>query len=177
MSTQIKKVVSGPLTANVEEPAGVVFQYPDGKSISVLLSELSQDMITRLAVHGISQKLGDAYASASKQENPLGWAKEQVQEGLKQLKEGDWRVTTAGGPRATLLARALARATGNELDAAIEVVDGLDDDQRKALHKDPAIKQAKAAIKLEDAQKAAERAKGATAEEGSGADLGAMFSG
>lgn len=182
MATQIKKLVQGPLTASPAEAPAVIFKLPptvngdgetvDGKTFLLSLENLSEDIITRLALHGLSQKVGDSFAGAGEEPNPLKYAEERIIETYEQLRKGEWRVTVAGGPRASLLARALARVTGHSLEEAIEVVEGLDDEQKKAIRKDPAIKKASADIKLEDAQKAKERAEGAA---GEGSDLAGLF--
>lgn len=165
--SQIKKEVFGPLTANDSAEPGVSIVFPNGKTAAVILNELPPAIITRLAVHGLSQKLGDSYASAGKAENPLGFAIGRVEDVMTQLMAGDWRVTGGeAGPRVTLLARALARATGNSVEDAVAVIqdkaDSLDEDAykawTKALNAQAAIKKAKAEIKLEDAQAAAAKA-------------------
>ena len=186
MATQVKKVVQGPFTAlerdddgNDLEP-GVTFVV-DGEEHTILLSELPESVVTRLAVHGISQKVGDSYASAASVEDmtPLAYAKKQIAETIQQLRGGEWRVTVAGGPKATLLARALARVTGRTLEESISAVENLNDEQKKAYRKDPRIVAASAEIKLEDAQKAKERAAnraGQTDAEPT-VDLGSAFEG
>lgn len=182
--TQIKKLVQGPLTAAAQDEEGnalppvVTFKFPDDTEQSLDLSTLSPDVIMRLAIHGASQKIGDSFAGAASEENPLAYAKGRVADVMKQLQNAEWRVTVAGGPRATLLARALARITGEDLEDCIEVVENLEDEQKKALRKDPRIKQASADIKLEDAQKAKERAAAAGGVDNADAqaDLGSLFS-
>jgi len=179
MSKGIKKVVSGPLTGEDESAAGVVLQFPDGTKAACNLEDLSPEMVTRLAVHGLSQKLGDSYAGAASEENPLAYAKSRVNDVLAQLASGDWRVTGEGGPKVTLLARALARATGKDLSDCVAVIAAHDGDEdegkafKKTLRGQPAIKEATAAIKLEDAQKAAKKTAGASDEQEQ--DLGALF--
>jgi hypothetical protein len=173
----IKKQVFGPLTAHAEEAPAVKFVGPanaDGKpaqEVTISLSDLSPEIVTRLALHGLSQKIGDSYAGAAAEPNPTKYSFEQIEDVIGQLKRGEWRVTAAGGPKATLLAKAIARVTGRDLDDVVEMLEGLDDDDttdpagkvvpgKKSLQKHPAIVQAKADIKLEEAQKAKERAAG-----------------
>lgn len=182
------KSVSGPLTTAVDDAPGVVIKFPDESLLSLVLEKLSESVVTRLAVHGLSQKLGDSFAGAASEENPLTYAKERVAAVIKQLTDGEWRVTGAGGPRVTLLARALARATGQTLEAAIEVLTEkeaeLDNEETKKadnpwkqwqanLRSQPAVKKATSDIKLEDATKAAAAAPDAKTQQ---ADLGALFS-
>lgn len=188
MSKTFSKSVSGPLTATPDGEAAVAITFPDDSVLGLALSKLSAAVVTRLAIHGLSQKLGDSYASASSQENPLAFAKERVKSVIEQLLAGEWRVTAEGGPRVTLLARALARATGQTVDAAVEVLANkqaeLDNEGKKLadnpwkqfqkqLRGQPAIAAAIAAIELEDAQAAAAAAPKADAQS---VDLGKLFS-
>ncbi len=187
MSTQTKKTVYGPMTPNAtnekDEPIGpaVAIAFPDETVAGIALADLPADVVIRLAVHGLSQKLGDSYASAKSQENPLGWAKNRVAEVIAQLKEGDWRVVTEGGPRITMLAKGLARATGQTLERCVEVItekeDSLDEDGfkawQKALRAQPAIKKASADIRSEEAAAAAVKANASEATQES--DLGQLF--
>lgn len=188
MSAQIKKTVFGALTGKPEEPAGVSFAFPDGHVETIRLSDLPRDMVERLAVHGLSQKGGDSYASAGSEENPLGAAKEWLKATLDDLRKGAWRVTTAGGFRATMLAKALARVTGQTIEAAQAVVDvhsDLDDDGKpseagkawlKNMRANEQIKAATAAITLEEqeAKKAKLIAQAAKGGKPAG-DLAALF--
>lgn len=188
MSAQIKKQVFGPLTGNADAEPGVAFAFPDGHVETIRLSELPQEMVFRLAVHGLSQKGGDSYASAGGEENPLGAAKDWLKATLDQIRKGDWRVTTPGGFRATMLAKALARVTGKSIEDAQAVVDvhsELDDDGKpsekgkawlKSMRANEQIKAATAAITLEE-QKAKEAKLKAQAAKGGGdaGDLAALF--
>lgn len=185
MSKAISKTTFGPLTVNAEDSAGVSIEIPGRDAIRVNIADLPEDVVTRLAVHGLSQKLGDSYAGAGKEEQPLVYAAKRVSEVAAQLVAGDWRVTGEGGPRETLLAKALARATGQALETCIEVLAGkqaeLDNEEKlkkdnpwkqfqSALRGDPGIKEAINAIKLEEAEAAAK--KGVT---GEAADLSTLF--
>jgi hypothetical protein len=163
----IKKAVSGVLTANADAAPGLAISFPDGSSASVNLADLPPDVVTRLAVHGLSQKVGDSYASAGKAENPLGYAKEAVKETIEQLIAGLWRVTAGPGePRVTQLARAVARAFGITEEAAVATFtdkeESMSEEEYKAFVKqvkaDPAVKKALLDIKAEDAFTAAEKA-------------------
>lgn len=175
MGTQIKKTVSGPLTANEDGMPAVTFDFPDDSQIVAEFGKLPEEVQIRLGVHGLAQKLGDSFSGAGKEENPLGYAKRRVSEVLAQLTAGDWRVTGEGGTRASLLARALSRVHGSDVEDCINVIDGMDDEAKKKLRKDPRIVQATADIKLEDAQAAKERAGKTTTDEAATVDLGSLF--
>lgn len=99
-----KKVV------NLEAKA-VTFDFTKdgGAAIVATLAELPESIITRLALHGLSQKAGDAYANAAKQSDPVKWAQEQVAAVIKGLKEGVFNAgrTGEGAAKVSILARAL----------------------------------------------------------------------
>ena len=176
----ISKDTFGPLTANAEADAGVVITFPDGARAARALDGLSSDVITRLAVHGLSQKLGDSFANASKAENPSGWAKQRVADVIAQLEAGEWRVVSEAGPTVTLLGRALARATGHTVEESMAVIrdkeESLDEDAykawTKAMRAGAKIRKATAEIKAEDAAKALAAAPKDT---GTGEDLANLF--
>lgn len=133
---------------------GARFEFANGNTHVVKLGDFSQEIQLQYAVNGVKQKLGDAYAGA------LGNAVEAERRFLTVLnatKNGDWTVRGEAGPRVTVLAETLARAKGMDIEAAVEFVNGMDDDGKKRLRSHPAIKKASAAIRLERAQKDAER--------------------
>lgn len=132
-------------------PTGVlIFTFDDGEVIRFDTGTVSEEIRNRAVLHGFSQKLGDSYAAAAKEENPLAWAKEQVREVISQLLAGDWRAARAAGtPRVSDLAQALARVTGNTVEEAHAFVETLDDDQKKAYRAKNKVKAALAQIKSE----------------------------
>jgi hypothetical protein len=164
MSKAISKATYGPLTVNGDAAPGVVISFPDETRLEAVLASLPADVVTRLAVHGLSQKLGDSYANAAKQPNPLAWAKEAAKETLDQLLAGTWRVAAAAGePRVTQLARAVARAFGISVEAAVETFTDKEEELSeedyktfvKTVKADAKVKKALADIRAEDAAKAA----------------------
>jgi len=125
-----------------------------GDELSVNLSEIPQEIIHRLAMHGLSQKIGDSYAGVDASE---AFAKASAVS--KDLLDGNWSTrVAAAGPRTTQLAEALAAATGKTLDEAASVLENMDDDAKKDLRKHPQIKVHLAALKAAAAAKAAEKA-------------------
>lgn len=188
MASNVKKVLAGPLTQNVDAEAGVQFVDAAGAVLgAVLLSDLSKDMLARLALHGLSQKIGDSYAGAADAENPTQYIKDAIRETIQQVVNGEWRVTSPGGIRVSLLARALARATGKTVEEAQAVVDHyseLGDDGKpseagkawlKSMRANEQIKAHTAAIKLEDAEKEREALAAKAAKAGTSNDLGNLF--
>jgi len=147
---------------------GVSIDFENGEALVVELEQLSEDIIRRLALHGMSQKLGDSYAGAEADE-AFGLANGVAE----RLVAGDWAAVRASGggvTRVSALVEALATVTGQEIEAALGVVKEMSDDQKKDLKKHPAIAAELARISAEKA--AAKAAKAATAAEG--ADLSAI---
>ncbi len=139
-------------------PTGVIqFTFEDGTVQNVDVNALDEATKFRALVHGVSQKVGDSYAGAKAEENPTAFAKSVCAETIAQILRGEWRAPSAGGgPRVTDLAVALSRATGQALEAAVEFIGTLDDQQTKDLRNKPKIKAVLAAI---TAEKAAAKAK------------------
>ena len=146
----------------------VTFEFANEHKIVARLDALPEDMVRRLAIHGLSQKLGDSYASAS----GVADAIEKCQDTLDMLVEGQWsagRDSTGG-----VLVEALHRATGQDLDECRRLVAGFTDDKKKELKKHAGIAAAIAAIQSE---KAAAKAKLAESKTGgdNAIDLSTLF--
>ena len=127
----------------------VTFQFMDGTSFVYNLNDLSGEMVHRAALHGLSQKGGDSYASADSIEE----AKANVREVWANLLNGNWTVRSTGK-----LAEALHRATGLPMDEVLEKLAGKTDAEKKDLRKHPAVKKALAEIDMERAAAAAKAA-------------------
>lgn len=161
-------------TKSIDLDAGTVtFTFADGgEPLVVSGKSLPQSIQVHALLHGISQKVGDSYSGVDTPEQARVFA----QAAVDQLMAGDWKQPATGGSGGTgdsVLCEALARASGHSLEDATAVVAKLDDDQRKALRKRPAVKAQIEAVKIERAmrrQKAAEEAAQQT-----GDDLAAMF--
>lgn len=129
-------------------------------------------------LHGISQKGGDSYAAAKNQPNPVQWAVEQVTGVLKSIRDGIWNAgrTGEGGTRVSLLARALHRlkvAAGEESSEAeaqafVDEMEAAADGKERiaALKAKKKVARMLDTIRLEDAQKALERAQAKAAAAG-----------
>lgn len=115
------------------------------------IAKANDETKLRALFHGFSQKIGDSYASASGSNDPLAFAKAAVKDTIEQLYAGDWRATSAAGPRTTDLAIALSRLTGKGLDESVAFTDSLSDEEKKAWR-------AKGKVKAMLAQLAAEKA-------------------
>ena len=139
----------------------VSIAFSTGENLSVDLGQIPQEIQHRLAMHGLSQKLGDSYAGADDEER-FGKADAVA----KDLLAGNWSTRVAAGtPRTTQLAEALAAATKKEVSEAVALLETMEDEAKKQLRKHPLIKQELANIKAkkaqEDAAKAIEEAAGA----------------
>ena len=140
MARIAKKVVTG---------NSVEFTFANGVTLSADLRMLSTTIIERLALHGLSQKLGDSYASA----NEKGWSVDecydQAADVFNNLKLDNWAVS--GGSGSNILSEALSRLTGKTVEECVTAISILSDDNRKALEKRPDVKAMVLTIKAERA--------------------------
>jgi phage-related tail protein len=135
------------------KPTGVIqFTFEDNTVQLIDVNGLSEETKFRAMVHGISQKIGDSYAGAKAEENPLAFAKAACAETIAQVERNEWRAPSAGGgPRVTDLAVALSRATGQTLEASVEYIGTLDENQVKELRGKAKIKAMLATVAAEKA--------------------------
>jgi hypothetical protein len=140
----------------LEDEAGVEIEFTTGQSIKALLEEFSEDIVNRLAIHGLSQKLGDSYASGDVAE-----AFDRCKSVYESLVEGTWTTRTPGAPRTTQLAEALAQVANVTVEAAQDKISQMDDEARKDLKAHPQIKAALASIKAKKAEEDAKKAQAA----------------
>lgn len=136
------------------ETGSVDFTFEDGATAGHTLGNLKPEMQARLALHGLSQKLGDSFASD--RDN----AAAHVARVWKNLQDGDWSVRGEGGPRVTQLARAMSEVMGQPIEKCIEVLGTMGESdegksQKKALAANPQIASSMARIRAEDAAKKA----------------------
>lgn len=139
-----------------EDLTGVSIEFTNGEVIGVTLDALSPEIVRNLALHGLSQKLGDSYSG----ESDVAVAKTKAEAVAQRLAEGNWKaVREAGsGGRITDLAQALAQVTGKTVEEAVAAIEAMDKAQKSGLRKHPRIKAATAAIAAARAAKAAEDA-------------------
>jgi len=156
------------------EAQTVIFDFGDGRVETFQLSDMSEEMLVQLALHGASQKIGDSYASAKKTcedtgADPTDWSQAQAAGVIAQLLASDWTVRVAGTSAVTDLATALAEAVeGCSIEDAVARLADADADDKKALRKHPDIAAVLARIKSE---RAAAKLVQAEAKAGSGPDL------
>ena len=123
----------------------VTFGFVNGKKLVCDISELSDDIIKRLAVHGLSQKVGDSYAGAESVDQAVANATETWNNLVSDL----WAVGRQTGGK---LAQALATIAGVTLEEAIKTLAEMDDEKKKELRKHPKIKAEIAKMDLAAAQ-------------------------
>lgn len=163
---------------SVDTEQGLVTITPEGgEAITANLSELPDEMIRQLALHGLSQKLGDSYAGAGQEESPAAVVEANVTSLLDQLKQGVWSSRSGGGgggARVTILAEAIHRVTGKELDECVRVVGEMEKDAKAEWRKHPQIAKAISEIRAEREQEKAEKL-AKQEDDGSAPDLGSLF--
>lgn len=138
---------------------GVVWTFHNGQQFVAELVSLSEDMIRKLAIHGMKQKLSDSYAG---KEVSVSQAFSNVRSVFDMLKDDEW---TSGVTRTSILARAISRLTSRAIEDCIETLANLDKEELAELRKSPKVRSMIAEIQLDDAKDAV----------GPDFDLDAMF--
>ena len=128
---------------------GVTIDFIDGgKALNCPLKALPKSIIHQLALHGLSQKVGDSYSGAESVEEARVLA-----EGVfENLKAGSWAVRASRGGK---FVEALVRATDKEYGECLTAWNAMSKEEQKTLKAHPAIKKAIAEIDLERAKVAA----------------------
>ena len=129
----------------------VQFSFMNGTELEASLAALPRDIVNQLALHGLSQKIGDSYASAESIEEAVASASAVY----GNLKSGLWATRSVKGGK---VVEALAASTGKPYDECLEYWSGLSDKQKAELKKHSAIKAEIAKIDAERARIAAEAA-------------------
>ena len=122
----------------------IEWTWEDGKTSTFSLDELPSELIEQAALHGLTQKLSDAYAGKKTvREARDAWA-----DVAAALRSGNWN--RKGGVSGIWI-EALARAAGVELAQAQEKWAAMSDEERAAIRKHPGVKKAKLELELERA--------------------------
>lgn len=135
---------------------GVTFDFKDGGSYAIELDDMSEEMVRHAAIHGLLQKLGDAYANAK--------GDPKIAEGLflpvyEAIIAGEWnRKGNRGAGGLEILIQALGRLTGKDEAVIRAKVTAMGKDEVKALKARADVAKAIKEIELERAEKAAEGA-------------------
>lgn len=133
---------------------GISIEFADkGKTVGAFnLKELSADMVKQLAIHGLSQKLGDSYASLG---GDIPAAINAVQGVWENLKKGLFVSRSASG--GGLFVEAISRIKKVSIEQAGEMIAKLDEDNIETLKANPQVKAMMTVIRGE---RAATRAQG-----------------
>ena len=152
-----------------EDLSGVSIEFGDGKELTANLADFSDDIVIQLALHGLSQKMGDSYSG----EKDVTVARTKAEGVVDRLKAGDWKAVreSSGGGRITDLAQALAQVTGRSVEDATRVVAEMSKEDKSSLRKNAQIKVALQQIALKRAEEAAKKDDG----EDGGMDLGGLM--
>lgn len=144
--------------------------FADGSESEVALESLPAEIVSMLALHGLSQKLGDSYASVK---GDVAEAKKRYEAVLTQLQNGEWKKAREGGgegsAKVTELAQAIARFRNAPLEKANAAVAGASPEQKKAWQGNPNIKALIATIRAEKAAERAAKAQAKAGEDGASA--------
>ena len=124
----------------------LTWEFANGSSHKVDAGRLPDAIQDMALVHGIKQKLSDVYAGAESARE----AEEKFLALLDQLEDGNWNAgrSSTGG----IWVEALAKASGQPMEKALEVWNQKSADERQDIQKHPQVKQAKAEIELERAK-------------------------
>lgn len=115
-------------------PDSVVFTFSNGFTLDVKREKFNAVMQDRLMLHGLSQKIGDSYASCDTVEDAIAEAKAT----LASLENGNWSEgrSSDGG----ILAEAIARIKKLDIAKVAEKLESATDEEKIALRKNPRIK-------------------------------------
>ena len=140
----------------------VVFVLGNGVKVVACLDDYTPEMRERLAIHGLSQKVGDAASGFSKDRDfhSAFGAMQSVADGLA---ANSWSNRSGGGT--SDLVQVLAELSEVSLERAQEVVDQMNEEQLKAVRAHKKIKAALAELAAKRANEAAKTADAASLED------------
>ena len=159
-------------------PTTLTFKFENDESMVVVATDLPESIQTQLAWHGLSQKVGDAFAGAK---GDVNLAQENAESLWEQLMAGVWSEKASGvGARPSMVADAIIAVniaqgrtptTEQELDIRERVKIK---EQKDGALGDPEIKAEYEKIKAERAAERAAKARN-TANESETTDMAASF--
>jgi hypothetical protein len=125
----------------------VRWYFANGSLVPIKLDRFTEELQLAFALHGISQKFGDAYASATTVQE----AREAFDELHDQLQNGDWEKKRAGGKvkEEPLLVEALARIYQSTVEAVRPLVEAMKPAERRAMEADGEVARVILAIRAE----------------------------
>jgi hypothetical protein len=156
MATENTKFLSKIIPSDVGgESRTVVFAFGNGLKTKLSLADIPAETVEALAIHGLSQKAGDAASGMSKDRDFTG-AYAAVQSVLDNLRNGIW--SSRAGSSTSDLVTVIARIMKLEESEAQAKVDQATEEQLLAIKKNPQVKEA---ISRLQAERAKENAKSA----------------
>lgn len=111
---KVKKSVVFDGEGEARLPVGVQFDFRNGSTLALALSELDEKTATYSACHGLLQKIGDEW-SGVKEVDDMELEGGKV---IERLKAGDWAVEREAGDSmagASIVIKALIEATGKDV--------------------------------------------------------------
>ena len=126
----------------------VRWYFANGASATVGLDTFGEEMQLAFALHGISQKFGDSYASAT----TVTEARNAFDDLYDQLMNGDWEKKREGGGKVKeepLLIEALARIYQSTVEAVRPLVEAMKPAERRAMEADGEVARVILAIRAE----------------------------
>ena len=115
----------------------VAFVLGNGVKVVGDLAKMPADIVERLAIHGLSQKVGDSTSSLSKTRD-FHAAFGAMQEIVDNLEKGLWSVR--GGSSTSDLVAALAELQGSDTETVQAAIDAASEEQVAELRKHPQIR-------------------------------------
>ena len=137
------------------EKGCMIFVLGNGVKVRASLAEYSEEIRDRLALHGLSQKIGDSTSNLSKDRDFHG-AFSKMQSVEDNLRAGVW--SDRSGTGTADLVTVLAKMQGATLEDTQAAVDKMDEEQLKLVKGNASVKAALADLV---AKRAKEAAKGA----------------
>lgn len=148
MAENSTKFLSKSISVADDQKTGTVkFELGNGKHIQVKLSDMPAAIVTQLALHGLSQKIGDSAAGFSKDKDYAG-AMEAMTRVVHNLVEGKFNGDREGNSREDLIL-AVSRIQKIDVEAVRKTLAKATPEKITELQKHPAIKKELAQIKAE----------------------------
>ena len=124
------------IASKVKSAIGVTFAFVDkaNTKLECNLTELSPEMVQTLAIHGLTQKVGDSYSSVE----TAGEGLESAKRVWESLKQGIFNARGVGV--SSILAEAIARIKNITVDEATAALGQMEEDNLDKLKANPKVK-------------------------------------
>jgi len=150
----------------------VTWTFEGHGDVSIDLADVSEEMVTQAAIHGLKQKGSDCYAGASKAGpaagmTPRAWAYEQCADVIGSILEGHWNKVREGGGAMQIsdLVAALAELRPDADEATWKLrVEGMPKETIDDVKKVPEVNAIIQRLRAERAAKRAEQVEKAAAD-------------